>query len=35
VHKGRADVRREGAGEKAEGEEVHNAKYLYEGTAVQ
>jgi len=29
VHKGRADVRKERAGEKADSEEVHNAKYLH------
>jgi len=29
VQKGRADVRKERAGEKADSEEVHNAKYLY------
>jgi hypothetical protein len=27
VHKGRADVRKERAGEKSDSEEVHNAKY--------
>jgi hypothetical protein len=29
VHKGRADVRKEIAGEKADSEDVHKAKCLY------